>query len=133
MGDLNGARPVLRFAWQSSRSDTALQSYAELLIKSYSKGVKPGTQEVKEMSQLLSTMEERQQERDGLFDMRLLQADLKASLGMYDAAYQDYLQLLDYPESRSPALIITSSSKPEKQLSRWVLRTSAWHRFRKQF
>ena len=102
MGDLNGARPVLRFAWQSSRSDTALQSYAELLIKSYSEGVKPGTQEVKEMSQLLSTMEERQKERDGLFDMRLLQADLKASLGMHDAAYQDYLQLLDYPEARSP-------------------------------
>lgn len=102
MGDLNGARPVLRFAWQSNRSDTSLKSYAELLIKSYSEGVKPGTQEVKEMSQLLSIMEERQQERDGLFDMRLLQADLKASLGMSDAAYQDYLQLLDFPEARSP-------------------------------
>lgn len=102
MGDLNGARPVLRFAWQSNRSDAALKSYAELLIKSYSQGVKPGAQELKEMSQLLAVMEERQQERDGLFDMRLLQADLKASLGMPDAAYQDYLQLLDYPEARSP-------------------------------
>ncbi len=102
MGDLNGARPVLRFAWQANRTDAALKSYAELLIKSYSQGVKAGGQELKEMSQLLSIMEERQQERDGLFDMRLLQADLKASLGMHDAAYQDYLQLLDYPEARSP-------------------------------
>jgi len=54
------------------------------------------------MSQLLFIMEERQQERDGLFDMRLLQADLKATLGMHEAAYQDYLQLLDYPEARAP-------------------------------
>jgi tetratricopeptide (TPR) repeat protein len=102
MGDLNGAKPILRFAWQAKRSDSALKSYAELLIKSYSHGIKPGAQELKEMSQLLSIMEERQQERDGLFDMRLLQADLKATLGLHEAAYQDYLQLLDYPEARSP-------------------------------
>ncbi len=102
MGDYNGAKPVLRFAWQAIRSDNTLKSYAELLIKSYSHGVKPGAQELKEMSQLLAIMEERQQERDGLFDMRLLQADLKATLGMHEAAYQDYLQLLDYPEARSP-------------------------------
>jgi len=102
MGDLNGAKPVLRFAWQANRSDKALKSYAELLIKSFSHGLKPGAQELKEMSQLLSIMDERQQERDGLFDMRLLQADLKATLGMHEAAYQDYLQLLDYPEARSP-------------------------------
>jgi len=102
MGDLNGAKPVLRFAWQANRSDSTLKSYAELLINSYSQGIKPGAQELKEMSQLLSIMEERQQERDGLFDMRLLQADLKATLGMHEAAYQDYLQLLDYPEARSP-------------------------------
>ena len=102
MGDLNGARPVLRFAWQAKRSDETLKSYAELLIKNYSQGIKPGAQEQKEMSQLLSIMEERQQERDGLFDMRLLQADLKATLGMHESAYQDYLQLLDYPEARAP-------------------------------
>ena len=102
MGDLNGAKPVLRFAWQANRSDSTLKSYAELLIKSYSHGIKPGAQELKEMSQLLSIMEKRQQERDGLFDMRLLQADLKATLGMHEAAYQDYLLLLDYPEARSP-------------------------------
>ena len=102
MGDLNGAKPVLRFAWQANRSDSTLKSYAELLINSYSHGIKPGAQELKEMSQLLSIMEERQQERDGLFDMRLLQADLKATLGMHEAAYQDYLQLLDFPEARSP-------------------------------
>lgn len=102
MGDLNGAKPVLRFAWQSSRSDSALKAYADLLIKSYGKDVKPGASELKEMSQLLSVMEERQQERDGLFDMRMLQADLKAALGMHEAAYQDYLQLLDYPEANAP-------------------------------
>ena len=102
MGDLNSAQPILRFAWQSSRSDDSLKSYAELLIKTYSHRIKPGAQELKEMSQLLSTMEERQQERDGLFDMRLLQADLKATLGKHEAAYQDYLQLLDYPEARAP-------------------------------
>ncbi len=102
MGDLNGAKPVLRFAWQSNRSDSTLKSYAELLIRSFGHGIKPGAQELKEMSQLLSIMEERQQERDGLFDMRLLQADLKATLGMQEAAYQDYLLLLDYPEARAP-------------------------------
>ena len=102
MGDLNSAKPVLRFAWQANRSDESLKSYAELLIKSYSHEIKPGAQELKEMSQLLSIMDERQLERDGLFDMRLLQADLKATLGMHEAAYQDYLQLLDYPEARAP-------------------------------
>ncbi len=102
MGDLNGARPVLRFAWQANRTDAALKNYAELLIKSYSQGIKAGGLELKEMSQLLSVMEERQQERDGSFDMRLLQADLKSSLGNHETAYQDYLQLLDYPEARSP-------------------------------
>ena len=102
MGDLNGAQPVLRFAWQANRSDNALKAYANLLIKSYGHRIKPGSQELKEMSRLLAVMEERQQERDGLFEMRLLQADLKAALGMNEAAYQDYLQLLDYPEARAP-------------------------------
>lgn len=102
MGNLNDAKPVLRFAWQADRSDGTLKAYAELLIKSCSHGIKPGSQELKEMSQLLSIMAERQQERDGLFDMRVLQADLKAALGMHEAAYQDYLELLDYPEARAP-------------------------------
>jgi len=102
MGDLNGARPVLRFAWQSNRSDSTLKAYTELLLKTYTRGLKPGAQELKEMSQLLSVMEERQQDRDGLFDMRLLQADLKASLGQHEAAYEEYLQLLDYPEAKAP-------------------------------
>ena len=71
------------------------------------------------MSQLLSVMEERQQERDGLFDMRMLQADLKAALGMHEAAYQDYLQLLDYPEANAPRAYHHLSSKPVKPLSPW--------------
>ncbi len=102
IGDLTGAKPVMRFAWQANRSDTTLKAYAELLIRSYSKGIKPGNQELKEMSQLLAVMEERQQEREGLFDLRLLQADLKASLGMHEAAYSEYLQLMDYPEAKAP-------------------------------
>ena len=101
LGDSNTAGPILRFAWQARRSDAALKAYVEFLIKRYSRGSKPGTQEMKEMSQLLAVIDDRQQEHGGVFEMRMLQADLKATLGMHESAYQDYLQLLDYPEARA--------------------------------
>lgn len=102
LGDLKGARPVMRFAWQANRSEKALKAYAELLISAFNHTVRPDSQELKEMSQLLAVIEERQQEKEGSFDLRLLQADLKASLKMHEAAYGEYLQLMDFPEANAP-------------------------------
>lgn len=49
MGDYNGAKPVLRFAWQAiSRSDNTHRYLTlKLLIQKHSHGVKHGAQELK--------------------------------------------------------------------------------------
>ncbi|MGV8050256.1 MAG: tetratricopeptide repeat protein [Anaerolineaceae bacterium] len=102
LGDIHTPKTMLRFAWQSSRSDEALRAYTSLLLEQQEVNGKLSNPERKELDTLLTALQERTSLETAPFDMKVLEADIKFAQDKPEAAYKDYLILLDQPEAKSP-------------------------------
>lgn len=102
LGDYQATKPVLRFAWQSSRSEEALKTYANLLLQApaHSGGFSAG--DTKELNQLMEAVHEKARPESGSFDFKVLEADIQYAQGNMESAYKAYLELLDQPEGKTP-------------------------------
>jgi len=102
LGDFQASKPVLRFAWHSSRSDEALKAYANLLLQQSAHGGAVPAGENKELTQLLEAVHEKALPESGAFDFKVLEADVQYAQGKIETAYKAYLELLDQSESKTP-------------------------------
>ena len=96
------ANNIFKFAWQSLRSNEALLAYIQNLVYQV-EADDDASQAIKEdLRLLLPTLQDRNATYDASFEMKLLEADVKAKLGELNEAYEDYLYLLDLPEAKAP-------------------------------
>ncbi len=96
------ANNIFKFAWQSLRSNEALLAYMQNLVYQVDAN-DDASQAIKEdLRLLLPTLQDRNATYDASFEMKLLEADVKAKLGELNEAYEDYLYLLDLPEAKAP-------------------------------
>lgn len=93
------AQTMLKFAWQSLKSDQALEAYADALLRLNEKH--PGSN-LSELNQLLTAIQSREPTSFPDFDLLMLTADLKTANGLNEDAYTAYLGLLDDPQAKSP-------------------------------
>lgn len=101
-GECQRAITVYKFAWQSLRTDIALQSYMASLLKLSDQDDPNATRATHDLRDLLPALQERNATYESTFEMKLLETDIKAHLGMPEVAYEDYLYLLDLPEAKAP-------------------------------
>ncbi len=104
LGDIHSAKPILKFAWQSCRSDEALQAYAALLLQQQENEGKLSPVDVKELDLLLAAVAPKKSQQENAFIYQVLEADIKSAQANYPEAYQDYLTLLDQTESKAPRI-----------------------------
>ena len=99
------ALPILKFAYKSSRSDEAFEGYALLLLDLVGEsGIDERTfiNPIEELEEMLSVIPEYITSSPNSFRFQVLSADIEMALGNKQKAYQDYLDLLNQPESRAP-------------------------------
>ncbi|MFZ3069554.1 MAG: tetratricopeptide repeat protein [Anaerolineaceae bacterium] len=102
LGDIQTPKSMLKFAWQSSRSDEALKAYTSLLLEQQESSRQLSKLDQKELDALLLAFEERTSQEPVQFNFKVLQADIKFAQNKPEEAYRDYLMLLDQPEAKSP-------------------------------
>lgn len=102
LGDYQAPKPVLRFAWHSSKSDEALKAYANLLLKQAAHGDGIPGADNKDLNLLLEAVQEKAAPESGSFDFKVLAADIHYAQGKTETAYKTYLELLDQPEGKTP-------------------------------
>ncbi|NLW72511.1 MAG: tetratricopeptide repeat protein [Chloroflexi bacterium] len=101
LGDSESARKMLKFAWQSSPSTLALESFTGFLLGQQKLKGSLNAQETRELSQLAAAIKQKLASSYS-FDLTLLLADAQAALGDAQSAYQNYLTLLDQSEAQAP-------------------------------
>ena len=102
LGDFQASKPVLRFAWHSSRSDEALKAYTQLLLRQSDQSWALSETDSKELQKFLEIVREKAQTGQGSFDFKVLEADIHYAQGNLKEAFQTYLELLDHPEGKTP-------------------------------
>ncbi|MEL7645677.1 MAG: tetratricopeptide repeat protein, partial [Anaerolineaceae bacterium] len=102
LGDYQAPKPVLRFAWQSSRSDESLMAYARLLLQGPAHAGALSAGDSKELARLLEAVHAKAQPESGSFDFKVLEADIQYAQDCIETAYKSYLELLDQPEGKTP-------------------------------
>lgn len=101
-GECQRAITVYKFAWQSLRSNVSLQAYMGSLLRLAEQEETNTQKATQDLRDLLPSLQERNATYESTFEMKLLETDVKAKLGMLEEAYEDYLYLLDLPEAKAP-------------------------------
>lgn len=100
--DTQRANAIFKFAWQSLKSNEALYAYMQNLVNQFEIESDDSSAVLEDLSTLLPTLQDRNATYDASFEMKVLEADVKAKLGQLAEAYEDYLYLLDLPEAKAP-------------------------------